>query len=97
CSYMSNIALQDWSLDMSHATHRIGLAAGAVLAGALIPLLTSPAATADGGPGDTAMDQFFASIANFFSPEDTGNMVTADQFSDLFTGEGTAADHAVDT
>jgi hypothetical protein len=94
---MSNIALHDWSLDMSRATHRVGLAAGAVLAGALIPLLTSPAAGADeGGPGDTAMDQFFASIANFFSPEDTGNMVTADQFSDMFTGEGTAADQFVD-
>jgi hypothetical protein len=67
------------------------------LAGALIPLLISPAAGADEGTaGDTAVDNFYQQIANFFAPEATGNMVTADQFSDMVTGEGTPADHIVD-
>jgi hypothetical protein len=83
---------------MNQATHRVGLAAGAVLAGALIPLLTSPAAGADEGTvGDTFVDNSYQAIANFFAPEAAGNMVTADQFSDLLTGEGTPADHMVDT
>lgn len=82
---------------MSQAIHRVGLAAGAVLAGALIPLLISPAAGADEGTaGDTAVDNFYQQIANFFAPEATGNMVTADQFSDMLTGEGTLADQMVD-
>jgi hypothetical protein len=82
---------------MSKAIHRVGVAAGAVLAGALIPLLISPAAGADEGTaGDTAVDNFYQQIANFFAPEATGNMVTADQFSDMLTGEGTPADHMVD-
>lgn len=42
------------------------------------------------------MDNFYQSIANFFAPEDTGNMVTADQFSDMFMGEGTMADQLLD-
>jgi hypothetical protein len=79
------------------AIHRVGLAAGAVLAGALIPLLISPAAGADEGTvGDTAVDNFYQQIANFFAPEATGNVLTADQFSDMLTGEGTPADHMVD-
>ena len=61
---------------MNQATHRVGLAAGAVLAGALITLAAAPTAGAD--------------------PAAVGNAVTADQFSDLLTGEGTQADHAVD-
>jgi hypothetical protein len=82
---------------MSQAIHRVGLAAGAVLAGGLIPLFISPAAGADEGTvGDAAVDNFYQQISNFFSPEATGNMVTADQFSDMLTGEGTPADHMVD-
>src|SRR5246127_3658209 len=73
---VSNIALHDWSSDMNQATHRVELAAGAVLAGALITLAAAPTAGAD--------------------PAAVGNAVTADQFSDLFTGEGTQADQAVD-
>ena len=82
---------------MSQAIHRARLAAGAVLAGAVIPLLISPAASADEGTlGDTAVDNFYQQISNFFAPEATGNMVTADQLSDMLTGEGTPADHMVD-
>ena len=61
---------------MNQATHRVELAAGAVLAGALITLGAAPIAGAD--------------------PAALGNAVTADQFSDLLTGEGTQADQAVD-
>jgi hypothetical protein len=74
---MSNIELHDWSLDMSTTTHRIGLGAGAVFAGALMSLATASTAGAD--PIGAA-----------------GAAVTADQFSDLFTREGTQADRAVD-
>jgi hypothetical protein len=74
---MSNIALHDWRLDMSKATHRIGLAGGAVFAGALMSLAMASTAGAD--PNGAV-----------------GAAVTADQFSDLFTGEGTQADQAVD-
>jgi hypothetical protein len=45
---------------------------------------------------DQAVDNFYQGIANFFSPEAMGNAVTADQFSDLLTGEGTMADQTVD-
>lgn len=45
---------------------------------------------------DTVVDDDLQAIANFFAPEATGNMVTADQFSDLFTGEGTAANQLFD-
>ena len=61
---------------MNQATHRVELAAGAVLAGALITLAAAPTAGAD--------------------PAAVGNAVTADQFSDLLTGEGTMADQMVD-
>ena len=49
-----------------------------------------------GTVGDTAVDNFYQQISNFFAPEATGNTVTADQFSDMLTGEGTPADHMVD-
>ena len=61
---------------MNQATHRVGLAGGAALAGALITLAAAPTAGAD--------------------PAAVGSVVTADQFSDLLTGEGTQADQAVD-
>ena len=61
---------------MNQATHRVGLAGGAALAGALITLAAAPTAGAD--------------------PAAVGSAVTADQFSDLLTGEGTQADQAVD-
>ena len=54
----------------------LGVAAGALCAGALITLADAPTAGAD--------------------PAAVGNAVTADQFSDLFTGDGTRADQMVD-
>jgi hypothetical protein len=52
--------------------------------------------TGGGNLADQAVDNFYQGIANFFSPEAAGNMVTADQFSDMLTGEGTMADQMVD-
>jgi hypothetical protein len=78
-------------------TAGIGAGAGALFAGALITLVTAPTAGAEpSNPVDQAVDHLYQGIANYFSPEAMGNAVTADQFSDLFTGEGTQADKAVD-
>jgi hypothetical protein len=78
-------------------TAGVGTAAGALFAGALITLATAPTAGAEpSNPADQAVDNFYQGIANFYSPEAGGNAFTADQFSDLFTVEGTQADQAVD-
>src|ERR1700730_3936298 len=78
-------------------TAGVGTGAGGLLAGVLITLVTAPTAGAEpSNPADQAVDNFYQGIANVFSPEAMGNAVTADQFSDLFTGEGTQADKMVD-
>ena len=78
-------------------TAGVGTGAGGLLAGVLITLATAPTAGAEpSNPADQAVDNFYQGIANFFSPEAMGNAVTADQFSDLFTGEGNQADKMVD-
>jgi hypothetical protein len=78
-------------------TAGIGTGAGALFAGALITLITAPTAGAEpSNPVDQAVDNLYQGIANYFSPEAMGNAVTADMFSDMFTGEGTLADQMVD-
>jgi hypothetical protein len=59
-------------------------------------LTSSRISSREGTRADQAVDKFYQEIANFFAPEADGNALTADHFSDLFTGEGTRADQAVD-
>jgi hypothetical protein len=78
---------------MSHKTSRGGLlavatASGAVLAAALIPVATAPTARAD-----TPIDQFQDMLIGEAPGGEGGSL----DFSDLFTGEGTAFDQTVDS
>jgi hypothetical protein len=65
----------------------VATAAGAVLAAALIPVATAPTAGAD-----TPTDQFLDVLLGGAPGDEGGGF----DFSDLFTGEGTAFDQLVD-
>lgn len=73
----------------------VGMATGAAFAAALIGLANAPVAGADeGSVADTAVDDLYQALANFFAPEGAG--FSADHYSDRLTGEGTALDKLVD-
>lgn len=75
----------------------VGMAAGAAFTAALIGLANAPMAGADeGSVADTLVDGLYQGIANFFAPEAGGNLLTADYFQDVLTGEGTPADQLFD-
>jgi hypothetical protein len=72
----SNMSRNERTADRRRRRPALGVAAGALFAGALITLAGAPTAGAD--------------------PAAVGSAVTADQFSDMLTGEGTLADQMVD-